>query len=200
MAHFFPRFTPDPCVAHSHSHDRPAIEYQNGSSVRKRDEQHACGHRLEDGSADHDHLLTLESGELSNSDGIQRSDSELVRLNASDRSIQLSVVLMPTLSPCIGSAPVLVAVLSRLADGESGAFWDAVWVIATKTITSSATMLVLVLLSSLSASQASRYNSDFLQKYEKLLIAVSLGALSLYLIFSHHGHSHSDSLLDPHVH
>jgi len=101
-----------------------------------------------------------------------------------ERVIIWSAILVPSLSPCIASAPVLVSNISEALDGKPGALVASAILGLVLFASTVCTMVFLVTITSLTSSM---FNFSFMTNHEKLIVALSLLGLALFILcIGHH--------------
>lgn len=109
-----------------------------------------------------------------------KSDS----LNVNNSTAAVSLVMLTTLSPCVGSMPVLLAVFAPPVETHR-----VLMTAATLLFTASSVMAALAAISYLGAKSL---NVAAIRRHERLVMGIALVALAIatFLIFSNHAHHH----------
>ncbi|KAA8496587.1 hypothetical protein FVE85_0316 [Porphyridium purpureum] len=177
-SHF--RLMPDPC----------ACEHDAEEAGRLQPDRHTlCSNHNHTGSS----LADEQGASGEDTKFVQACEEENEQSDAAyakqQRFMQVSVVLLPTFSPCVGSSPILISSIARAIDGQPDAVLDSMFYVLAMVIAAVCTMVALVFFTVIGTS---RMNFAFVQRNEKLIIGGSLILLSLLPLLLRHGHDHVD--------
>mmetsp|Transcript_2205 Transcript_2205/g.3803 ORF Transcript_2205/g.3803 Transcript_2205/m.3803 type:complete len:279 (+) Transcript_2205:208-1044(+) len=117
-----------------------------------------------------------------------RTSSPGGRLTSWKRA-EWTLVMIPTLAPCVGTVPILVQALENTWSDSSNSTTGVGAVTGLVLLVLVTTVAVMTSLVAFSLAGSATINIQFLERHDKLLIGIGFIALAILAFFSRHSHS-----------